>query len=132
MVKFPRSKICGRYKIFCKTVVSWHSLTVIASLWVKKIAEANNLFKMDKQKFLSVVSQLKSIWLLDTRTLAKSTRASLELGPASYSECLLQSLLLFLLAPLGSARAVVRLGKSPSQGSRRYSDLYLDGHRVGG
>ena len=105
---------------------------MIASLWVKKIAEGNNLFKMDKQKFLSVFNQLKSIWLLDTRTLAKSTRASLEPGPASYSECLLQSLLVFLLAPLYSARAVVRLGKSPSQGSRQYSDLYLDGHRVGG
>lgn len=42
-----------------------HSLIVSVSLWVKKIAKASTLFKMDKQKSLSVLNQLKSIWWLE-------------------------------------------------------------------
>lgn len=45
-----------------------HSLIVSVSLWVKKIAKASTLFKMDKQKSLSVLNQLKSIWWLEAES----------------------------------------------------------------
>lgn len=64
MIKFPRSKIHGRYKMFCKTSPTGHSLNVIVFLWVKKIAQDSKVLKIDKQKSLSVLNQLKSIGCL--------------------------------------------------------------------
>lgn len=56
----------GDIKYSIKSFSSGHSLTVIVSQWVKKIAKASTLFKMDKQQSLSFSSKFESIWLLDT------------------------------------------------------------------